>query len=236
MAAELCRRPETRATGEALGVMENKFQAEWSAGNNLSVALPGLPMPPPRNQGLHPNGSVAFGAHICFEFSLGENIERDILPARADFQVCVKGGLDLPERLIELEDHWRVDTDIKTVAAHPSREPHPHIHFQRGGHAQDAFARSGGFVPGDSLPTGAPDIWRGLFQSPGPRLPLFPMCPVLAIDFTIGQHDGIAWRRLRGNPKYLAIVERAQERLWRPVFDGLNDMTFRRRWFGPVLL
>jgi hypothetical protein len=200
------------------------------------VKSPGLPVPPPRNQSIHPVGCSTTTAALCIDFVLGSNIESDIFPSKADFQVCVEGVLDLPDRLIALEDHWRVDTDLKSDPEKPAREPHPYIHFQRGGHAQDAFAQKDGFVPGLSLPTGGSELWRGLLQSPGPRLPFLPMCPLLAIDFTVGQHDGLVWRRLRGEPNYLAIIRRAQSRLWDPFFKNMADHSFRRRWFGPIFL
>jgi hypothetical protein len=75
-----------------------------------------------------------------------------------------------------------------------------------------------------------------LLQSPGPRIPLLPMCPILAIDFAIGQHDGLVWRRLRGVPEYLRIVQNAQMRLWAPFFDALSSPDTRRRWVGPFLI
>jgi hypothetical protein len=62
------------------------------------------------------------------------------------------------------------------------------------------------------------------------------MCPILAIDFAISQHDGGVWRRLRAVPEYLGIVEKAQLRLWTPFFDALTSRQGRRRWIGPLII
>ena len=73
-------------------------------------------------------------------------------------------------------------------------------------------------------------------QSPGPRVPVLPLDPILAIDFCLSQNDGMVWRRLQNVPEYLMIVEGAQRRLWEPFFAALQDPAFRRTWFGPSLL
>jgi hypothetical protein len=62
------------------------------------------------------------------------------------------------------------------------------------------------------------------------------MCPILAIDFAIGEHNGLIWRRLRGTPEYANFIRHAQKRLWKPFFDALADEKQRRFWLGPVLL
>lgn len=53
-------------------------------------------------------------------------------------------------------------------------------------------------------------------QSPGPRVPVIPLDPILAIDFCLSQNDGVIWRRLRNFPEYLDLIESAQTRLWLP--------------------
>jgi hypothetical protein len=97
--------------------------------------------------------------------------------------------------------------------SNPSKEPHRLFHFQRGGHAQSAFAASG-FLPGS--PCTIQGDWKGLLQTPGPRVPVLQLDPILAIDFCLGQNDGVTWRRLQKVPEYLMIVEGAQKRVWKP--------------------
>jgi len=62
------------------------------------------------------------------------------------------------------------------------------------------------------------------------------MCPILAIDFAISQHNGLVWRRLRALPEYQRIVQNAQIRLWTPFYDALASFQTRRRWIGPLLI
>lgn len=248
-ADQLGKRRETERTAEALYALHEQFKRDWKTHRQLKTPRAGVPVPPPRNQGLHPAGCELSEAFVSFHFHIAN--DGLLFPDRADFQVRVLGHLDLSGCLVELEDHWRIDTDIfakpkeaqkrskdidDSGAAKPPKEPHPLFHFQRGGHAQDEFVQKAGFVPGRDLPARSADLWRGLLQSPGPRIPFPPMCPILAIDFAIGQHDGQVLRRLRDTPEYLGIVKKAQERLWEPFFQALAQPKSRREWMGALLV
>lgn len=231
LADALQSQDETQDTAADLARDQAKYRATWS--RSLSVTTRGTPIriPPPRNQGLHPRLCQVGEAWIDFEFELAA---RDAaLPKVADMQVRVKGLVDIHSGPVEVEDHWRVDTDRYVQSA--PREPHPSFHFQRGGHAQDAFAAHPLFVPGDQLPAPVGGFWRGLMQSPSPRLPIPPMCPVLMIDFALSQHDGNIWQRLRARADYARVIARAQTRLWNPFFDSLAHGAARRKWFGSIV-
>lgn len=236
--AEILRkREETVRTADYLYTAQSKFRYDWHVHRNLKSDGNGAPVPPPRNQGLHPPRCKISDAFVQFHFELGNDLRDGIgvFPGQAEFQVRVTGCLELDGAIVELEDHWRVDTDLYLSSETRPKEPHPFFHFQRGGHAQDAFAGLDGFVPGPALPARSQDFWRGLLQSPGPRIPALPMCPVLAIDFAIGQHDGLIWRKLRDMPEYLKLIQDAQARLWTPFFEGLSNIAWRRKWMGPLL-
>jgi hypothetical protein len=237
LADQLRKEPSTEQAAEFIDTYGGKFERDWRISRMLKSEANGAPIPPPRNQGFHPKGCNLSQAYIQFEFHLGEIAEdpAEVFPQQADFQVRVVGCLDLPGVLVELEDHWRIDTHLYAGAGEP-KEPHPYFHFQRGGYAQDSFAALDGFVPGVALPPREAESWRGLLQSPGPRIPFPPMCPILAIDFAIAQHDGLVWRRLRAFPEYLRIVQNAQMRLWTPFFDALASTQTRRRWIGSLLI
>lgn len=220
----------TERTAEDLRRMSGRFYASWRANRSISSEA-SVRLPIPRAHGLHPRKCRPESAHITFDFKLGEL--RDGFPQKADFQVVVSGALELAHGPMEVEDHWRVDTDpFADEGRH--REPHPLFHFQRGGHAQDHFANNPWFVPGDSLPDSG-EIWRGLMQSPSPRLPMLPMCPLLMIDFAISQHDGTIWRSLRGRGDYVRLVFDAQRRLWSPILSSLSSEAVCRRWLGPIV-
>lgn len=226
-AKQLSRNRRTERTGIALMTLDGSLRNSWKAEHRMKTGSDGIPLPVPRSQGLHPTGTKLAEAFISFDFRADTKAAQH----HADFQVRVTGELDLPNSLIRLEDHWRVDTDFTAVAA--AREPHPPYHFQRGGHAQDVFAREQFYVPGPALP---PDTeWCALLQCTGPRMMTPPMCPILAIDFTISQHDGTIWRQLRDVPEYCSCVENAQKRLWAPYFEALNDPKRRGSLIGPLL-
>lgn len=234
LARVLLRHAETERTGIALLGMEQAFSFDWKNRRLLTSNI-SFPIPPPRNKALHPHGCTVTDAELKFIFVLGNNIESVLIPEQSDFQVKVIGHAEYDVALVELEDHWRVDTHIHTDGP-PPNEPHALVHFQRGGHAQDSFASGPNFLPGMNLPALKDGIWASLFQSPGPRVPFPPFCPILALDFTIGQHDGLLLNKLRSEPEYQEIIHRAQTRLWLPFFNGLAQQANRKRWLGEMLL
>lgn len=222
---------ETQDVADDLARDMGKFNATWRSGRRMSTGSSPIRIPPPRAKALHPRLCSADGAWMTFVF-VGPQ-EDEGMPEIADMQVRVSGLLDVPSGPVEVEDHWRVDTDRYTTSA--PREPHPSFHFQRGGHAQDSFAAHPLFVPGMELPAPPSEYWRGLMQSPAPRLPVPPMCPVLMLDFAISQHDGTIWQRLRSRADYSRIIASAQTRLWSPFFESLAEFSARRKWFGAIV-
>lgn len=236
ISAALRQEPATAVTADSIDTNLGRFRNQWTT--KLEVRGEALSLPVPRNQALHPAGCEIHAAYLDFQF---EWKEEDALPWRAEYQVRVEGLLDAGDALFELQDHWRLDTDMyapcrkqaEESSSNPSKEPHPLFHFQRGGHALDAFAAAD-FLPGTPCAIGGQ--WRGLMQSPGPRIPMLPLDPILAIDFCLSQNDGLIWRRLRNLPEYLNVIQDAQTRLWRPFFEKLQESAFRRTWIGPSLL
>jgi hypothetical protein len=226
-ASQLTRHRDTRRTGEALQTLSGGFQNSWRRDYRVQTTGEGIPVPLPRPQSLHPAGSELVDSFLCFDFQAAQDTRH-----HAQFQVRVVAQLSLADCEVHLEDHWRVDTDFSAVTT--AREPHPPYHFQRGGHAQDAFAQQAEYVPGPSLAGKATTSWFASLQCVGPRMLTPPMCPILAIDYTISQHDGPLWRKLRSEPEYISWVKSAQERLWAPFFAGLNDPTLRFGLIGPV--
>lgn len=240
LAQSLQRKPATEKTAEHIWMHKGKFAYEWQKSRIISVNT-GVPLPPPRKQALHPRNCSVGETSLKFVFE-PPDCETAPFPKRADFQVRVTGTLELASAgLIELEDHWRVDTHLFALPellgeSEPPKEPHPLFHFQRGGHAQDRFADHPGFVPGPLLDENISDSWRGLMQTPGPRIPVLPMCPILAIDFAIAHCDGVAWRSLRTESECLVLIKNAQERLWTPIFDAFSDREVRKKWMGKILI
>ncbi|MEO5713852.1 MAG: hypothetical protein ABIT37_10235 [Luteolibacter sp.] len=228
-------RAATRTTADFLKQQRGNFQSQWAG--DKSIRAKGLPLPLPRGQGLHPTGCILGASSLSFHFRAGKDGDR---PALAEFQVSISGLLEAGEATIELEDHWRIDAEgePKVVAGQPAkegREPHPRFHFQRGGHAQDAFAAAQGFVPSANTPLGKGE-WRALMQYPGPRIPSLPFDPILAIDFCIAQNDGPLWKQLRATPEYHHLIEVSQLELWKPFIARLNEPRGRRDWLGPVVV
>lgn len=236
MGNALYREASTEDTANSIFTQLGRFRTQWQ--EELKVMGAGLQLPVPRNKALHPSGCELQAAFLDFQYEFKKD---SFFPWRAEYQVRVEGLLARENMIFELQDHWRLDTDMYAPTrklsdeseANPSKEPHPLFHFQRGGYAQSEFAKDN-FIPGS--PCDLEGEWRGLMQTPGPRVPVLPLDPVLAIDFCLSQNDGIIWQKLRNVPEYLAVIEEAQSRLWRPFFESLSNEAFRREWFGPSLL
>ena len=231
-AVELRKDTATELTGQSLLSIYGALDYKWRTQRTMKTDSP-LPIPPPRDKGLHPERCKVHAAHLSFRFVLGPRFDQDKLPAVTELQVRVEGLADYEHCVVQLEDHWRVDTH---AFKETPREPHPLIHFQRGGYEQDAWARRPNYVPGRALPALSSNYWDGLLQSPGPRIPMPPLCPMLAIDFVIAQHDGTIWGRLRDNPEYRQLIRASQRRLWDPLFDALSNTEIRQRWLGPIAI
>jgi hypothetical protein len=201
-----------------------------------SMRLRNIPVPCPSERSLHPKGARLTNASIsivyeCWEDTDGferfgsEELDRI---RRADVQVCVTGSVTYGTRAVSVQDHWRVDTHY---FIQESEDPHPWIHYQRGGHAQDEVAASPGFLPGDCLSNCLfdPEIQiTTLMQTPAPRIATPPLDPVCAIDFVFAQHSGLLWSSLWSDVEYSGLVRRAQTRLWEPWFNALSNPKHRR--------
>jgi hypothetical protein len=221
----------TERTALSLRSISGHMQYTWQNEHRASSGDLGIEIPPPRIKAMHPRQCRVESAELKFIFVLGENFDETAIPTRADFQVRVEGYLVADNSMIQLEDHWRVDSHIFSDEA---REPHPYFHFQRGGHAQDKFETYNNFVPSINMPDNPEASWRALMHSPSPRIAMLPYCPILAIDFAISQHDGTIWRELRAEVTYRSVIQRAQERLWAPFFEALARPEIKKLWLGPV--
>lgn len=249
LAVELAKFSETSHTAIDLYTNAQFFSLSWGNQGLVETGGRGIRVPPPRKKALFPRLCEADEAAVNFRFLLGPDYERTSIPKLSEFQVRVSGSVMYNECVVELEDHWRVDShdfddsliekphdifeDDDEVELGKSLEPHPYIHFQRGGHAQDSYAGHHAFVPSDALPHGTD--WRSLMQAPGPRIPFLPHCPILVIDYVIAQHNGTVWRKLRRSAEYSAVVRKSQARLWRPFFSALSRAETLNLWVGPII-
>src|SRR5438477_6954941 len=98
LADQLRNEESTEQTAQFIYTFRQKFENDWRTGRILRSEADGAPIPPPRNQGLHPTGCIVLEAYIKFEFHLGIIAEdtQNIFPRQADFQVRVVGTLELP--------------------------------------------------------------------------------------------------------------------------------------------
>lgn len=211
---------------DAIAGLHGSFQGASRNGKMLAGMVP---MVLPR-QGIHPANTELLDASISFRFGSSISNDSAIEDVFSEIQVCVRGKLPIDGGFATLEDHWRIDTQVKQEGNLP-KESHPLFHFQRGGHAQDAFAGVPGFAPGPDLKITGFE-WRGLMQNPGPRIPVVPMCPSAAINFALAQHDGVVWRKLMNDPEYSNVIDRCQNRLWAMYADALVDEKRRRILLG----
>lgn len=233
----LDRQPETQATADGLRTEAARFALAWSEEHSLVSSKPGIRLPIPR-RGHHPTECEVDEAWLTFAFQVeGDDSP---LPRRADYQIRVVGSLLYPEgAALTVEDHWRVDThqyNIVPEAGLPApNEPHALFHFQRGGYAFESFAAGVGYVPGRDLPVRGDGVWLASMHNDGPRVPHLPMCPIIAIDYVLGQHDGRVLRRLRESPEYGELVRSAQDRIWTPFLTSLSTRLGQKAWLGELI-
>lgn len=220
----LRRNTRTEITADAIAMLMGSVRAAARAGGHLSGTLP---VPLPRNQGIHPTHSVLNRAELRFKFQAPAKGAVCVEDLVSEIQVCVAGELQVAGGRVVMEDHWRIDTQVKRDPSKPPREAHPLFHYQRGGYAQDEFTKQPGFMPGPVL---RPDIGevRALMQYPGPRIAVSPVCPTAALDLVLSQHDGPLWRQLMDDPDYANVVVRCQDRLWTLYSEGLADPARRK--------
>jgi hypothetical protein len=231
LAGAFNRESETKRTAEFLKAQANNYAKQWM--EKREIIARNVPLPLPRGQALFPQGCEIDGCSINFAYRVAEDGDVET----AEFQFELRGCLYGDDAIVELQDHWRIDTIVGDGGAEgdapEAREPHPFFHFQRGGHAQNRFAEQDGFVPRAQTSLGQGD-WKALMQYPGPRVPSLPFDPILALDYCIGQNDGPLWQRLHRFPEYRNLVKKCQEELWLPFFESLQQPDFRRRWLGPM--
>ncbi len=252
LAVYLEKRAETVSTGAGLRTAVSAAKAEAASIHTEAetgrqyrrMRLRNVPVPCPTNHNLHPTAATLSDAKISMVYECWEDIagfarfDSDPLDRirRADLQVRVRGSAPYGPRTINLEDHWRVDTHH---FAGFSSDPHPWIHYQRGGHAQDEFASTAGFLPGACLADSLfePEIeLSGLLQTPAPRIATPPLDPICAVDFVLAQHSGVLWGNLWANVDYAGLMRSAQERLWEPWIQALANRAHRRQlmpFYGP---
>jgi len=61
LADQLSKESSTEQTAEFLYTYRLKFESDWRTNKSLKSEADGAPIPPPRNQGLHPNGCNVSG-------------------------------------------------------------------------------------------------------------------------------------------------------------------------------
>src|SRR5271170_2195556 len=71
-ADQLRNEESTEQTAQFIYTYRQKFESDWRARRILRSEVDGAPIPPPRNQGLHPAGCNVSEAYIKFEFHLGD--------------------------------------------------------------------------------------------------------------------------------------------------------------------
>ena len=249
----LRKEAEAASTADALNAaisiaqasLEHVFTEDDSRRHYRLIKLPEIPVPIDNTKGACPPGSVPERCWLTIVFACWEEATPSAVFGEealdrirlAEFQVRVEGMMEAGGQVLQVQDHWRVDTHH---FSEESSDPHPWVHFQRGGHALDDLVSQSNFLAGphsEALVDGTlRGDWIGWMQSASPRLAAPPMDPVCAVDFALSQHSSSLWRRLWRHPEYSKLVRAAQSELWDPWHQLLADKTKRRRlmpYWGP---
>ncbi|MFT6908028.1 MAG: hypothetical protein ACJAS1_004716 [Oleiphilaceae bacterium] len=119
-------------------------------------------------------------------------------------------GFCTTDNITEYKMAWHLDKDEEVSDEARQKYTHPLYHFQYGGRNMD------GLTTGDVMLMGAP------------RLPHPPMDIFLSIHFILNNYfnkeecDYSCLKLLFSDDDYIAILERAKERMWYPYFNGLS--------------
>ncbi len=144
---------------------------------------------------------IIFRQNITGQKNVKEAFER-VIENQISFRLRGKKGKR------ELVSAWHFDRHAYPPA---NNSPcHPTYHFQFGGRGLKDVA----------------DKIDGIIVLDTPRYFAPPMDPILAVDFLLSHFNGSMWHSLQNDVRYIGIVRRAQERLWKPYFDQIsNDLS-----------
>ena len=153
--------------------------------------------------------SLKLEDRLLVDISFEQNFSRTPDPAEMLEQITrnsMKFSLRGMKGNKKLVSAWHFDRHgYATTAPSPC---HPRFHFQFGGFELKEFA----------------DKVDGILVLDTPRHFAPPLDPILAADVLVSHFNGPAWHVCRDNdPRYVAIVRRAQQRLWKPYFEKISN-------------
>ncbi|TAJ05812.1 hypothetical protein DMA11_22975 [Marinilabiliaceae bacterium JC017] len=166
-----------------------------------------------RISGTIPVGIECYKITLELVFEVNEEIDCKIDdPFNCDgnysLQIFIKGQMfDSEEEIKDYFNCWHLDRHIE--GGNDSKVSHPFYHFQNGGNELETLG-----IEGNSIFTGAP------------RIPHPPMDIFLAFHFIImnfynkSSFDFV--EKLLKDDEYILIIERAQERMWKPYYSTYN--------------
>jgi hypothetical protein len=131
----------------------------------------------------------------------------------------------------ECDPMTRLEIDIVLEASSPSTQ-HKHLqswHFDRhvGGTIDSIVAHPryhlsfGGRRLEEHAAVSNIPFFDFLLLLDSPRLVHLPLDGVLAVDFVLSNFAARSWNRLRGQRDYVALIQAAQQRIWKPFASAL---------------
>ena len=149
--------------------------------------------------------SVSIYLESCSHFDTSIDIQtNDRIQDGYNFQVAITGI----NKDGEHHNAWHLDKDIRKTDANKPKVSHPLYHFQAGGNNLEEKEISGAVFLG------------------APRLPHPPMDAILGLHFILknfcSTKDYTFLNKIFSNPDYEDIIERAQDRMFKPYFKAFE--------------
>lgn len=111
---------------------------------------------------------------------------------------------------VRLKSAWHFDRHIINTSKddpYVTEDIHPLYHFQFGGAKMASISN---------------DLGSTFLVEP-PRIMHPPLDGILAIDFVLSNYEGISWKQLRDEGRYVNLVDAKLEELWKPYFSSISN-------------
>lgn len=158
---------------------------------------------PPKN--IYPSSAydfrVALSLRLAGQFSSNSADQFTRMEVNVEKYAVGKNG-------VQLKSAWHFDRHIINTAIddpYITDEIHPLYHFQFGGARMASISENLGST----------------FLVDPPRIMHPPLDGILAIDFVLSNYEGVSWKQLREERRYINLVDAKLEELWKPYFSSI---------------
>ena len=160
-----------------------------------------------RPKKIYPSSACDF--RVALSLRLAGRFTADIADQFTHMEINVE-KYALGKNGVQLKSAWHFDRhiiDTDKDDPYATDDIHPLYHFQFGGARLESISE---------------DLGSTFLVDP-PRLMHPPLDGILAIDFVLSNYEGVSWKRLREERRYVNLVDAKLEELWKPYFSSISN-------------